>query len=302
MQSKIRLLMGAAALLYLGPLLGGIIGMAWEAVPVFVALFALWMVIMRPSRWPRDPKDWNLSTVYSGILQLLVSVVIVIVLFAVGRGIASLAAFDLRISPYFPIAVSFLATPLSRLVWDPRKGEAMEHFVDDAIAQIERQTAMINDHDQRDIMTETLLALPDDADPSLTAEALDAALRGSEGATRLCALETELDWIDPPRRGLRHGLILWATDPARTKTNIHSAQMSAFNVAGSDDALLGIFAQRAAILLRMDNGLWVNFPPAGDVEMAIKDTLSEDTRLLLQNLSQDLRHHSPEREAVEKVG
>ena len=294
MQVKIRLLMGAAALLYLGPLLGGMIGLAWEAVPVFVALFALWMVVMRPSRWPRDIKDWNSTIVLGGILQVLVSVLIVVVLFAVGRAIASLSGLSLKVEPYLPIAIAFLATPISRMVWDPRKGEAMEQVIDDAIAQINASSLPDDTVVEGDVMTKTLLALPDDADPDLTAEALDAAFQGPEGASRLCALEMELDWKDPPRTGLRHGLILWATDPQRVSRNIHSAQMSAFNVAGSDDALLLLYARRARALLRMDGTMWVNFPPARDVELSIDDALSPVTRHSLEELARELRLHSPD--------
>ena len=54
MQNRVRLLMGASALLYMGPLLAGLSGMGWAALPVFMALFALWLVVMRPAQWPRD--------------------------------------------------------------------------------------------------------------------------------------------------------------------------------------------------------------------------------------------------------
>jgi hypothetical protein len=49
MHNKLRLLMGTTALLYLGPLLAGLRGFGWPVVPVFAAIFVLWLIVLRPA-------------------------------------------------------------------------------------------------------------------------------------------------------------------------------------------------------------------------------------------------------------
>ena len=53
MRSRLRLLMGATALLYLGPVLAGLGGFGWSVVPVFTAIFLLWLIVLRPHQWPQ---------------------------------------------------------------------------------------------------------------------------------------------------------------------------------------------------------------------------------------------------------
>ncbi|MBN2631116.1 MAG: hypothetical protein JXR75_11320 [Rhodobacteraceae bacterium] len=294
--TKARLLMVAMLPLYLGPLLAGLSAMGWSAVPVFIAVFALWLVVMRPATWPRDLTLWNMEKAVAAAAQVAVNAVIVVVLFAVGRGLGGVAGFVPQIPPFVPVAVSFLAVPLSRLVWDPIKADALDRFLDDAILQVDkpghRPSPMTEDP-----MVKTLLDLPGDCDPVLTADALSAALQGPQASLRLSALADALDFQDLPRLGLREGLILWATDPGRTPDrSIARTQATAFTLAGSDPDLLRLFATRAVPLLRADPDLRHAFPDAASVAATIDDTLPIAVREGLQDLVAALKEVSPPEE------
>lgn len=285
MLGRTQLLMAASTLLYLGPLLAGMSGMGWAAVPVFVALSALWLVVMRPAQWPRDVAKWTSAIVLTAGAQVAVNTLIVVLLFAIGRGLAGIQAFRLDISPMIPVALSFLSTPLSRLVWDPIKADAVDGVVDDALRQIDQPGPQIV-ATQQDDMVKTLLALAPDADPLLMVDAIDVALRPPHGETRLQALEEALDAPDADHRALREALILWATDLRRTvEDGVAGAQESAFAIAGHDPALLTLFADRALALIRAKPALWTYYPDAVDVSCMIEAASPADLQAALTALA-----------------
>ena len=55
---RLRVLQIATACLYLGPLLAGLGGYGWRVVPVFAAIFLLWLIALRPQEWPQSRADW----------------------------------------------------------------------------------------------------------------------------------------------------------------------------------------------------------------------------------------------------
>lgn len=275
MERKARLLMAATLPLYLGPLLAGLSGMSWAGLPVFAALFALWFVVMRPHEWPRQLSGWTGPVVLRAAAQIAINMVIVVILFGIGRGLAGVAGLSVPLPPFIPVALSFLSIPLSRLAWDPVKGQQMEAVLDDALAQIEgfnRGTLDAQDAGAADPMLTALLDLPDDADPVLTAEALDSALRAPGAALRLSQLEDELDYARDKHLGLREALILWATDADRSvEDKLHGVQLTAFYAAGSNPHLLHLFARRAIPLLQAQPGLWYSYPDPSTLGLALQD-------------------------------
>lgn len=289
MQNRLRLLMGMSALLYFGPLLAGLTGMGWDAVPVFIALVTFWLVIMRPKNWPRSFARWTGETVLAAFAQVAVNSLIVILLFAAGRGLGGVAGFIPNIPPLVPVALSFLATPLSRLVWNPKQGQPVDDLVGEAITDSNAPEFRHISGRRGDTMLETLLSLPEDADPDLTAEALDAALRGREGMIRLSLLEAALDAPMPYRMALRHGLVLWGTMAGEDADETQRAGMrAAFRAAGDDQDMLFLFAARA--LHHLEHGLRDvgRFPPAEDVEMAISEDHDPGVQSALMSLAERL--------------
>lgn len=120
MDMRQKLLMGATALLYLGPLLAGMGGFGWLVVPVFVAIFTLWLMVMRPQDWPQVAADWRSRPMLVGLAaRVMVQVLLVVVMFGIGRGVGGVLGVLPPLPAMLPLAISGLAIPLSRMIWDP---------------------------------------------------------------------------------------------------------------------------------------------------------------------------------------
>ena len=84
MQNRVRLLMGATAFLYVGPLMAGLGGFGWKVIPIFLAIFLLWLFILRPHLWPRKLKDWLRTEALTALLsQAAVQLLLVALLFEI---------------------------------------------------------------------------------------------------------------------------------------------------------------------------------------------------------------------------
>ncbi|MDZ4097043.1 MAG: hypothetical protein U1D35_19280, partial [Paracoccaceae bacterium] len=120
MHNRLRLLMGANALLYFGPLLAGLGGFGWSLVPVFAAIFVLWLIILRPQEWPDSLADWRRpETLVALAARAAVQLLLVAVCFGIGRGIGGVLGAVPPFPVMLPIAISFLSIPLARLIWKP---------------------------------------------------------------------------------------------------------------------------------------------------------------------------------------
>lgn len=305
MERKARLLMLATVPLYLGPLLAGLSGMGWTAVPVFVALMALWLVVMRPQHWPRHLSHWSPAVAVGAAAQVAINAVIVVILFGIGRGIGGVAGVVLPLPPLVPVGLSFLSIALSRLVWDPVKAQQMEEVLDQALDQINgfnQGLPLAQGGGEPDPMLTGLLDLPEDADPVLVADAIEAAMRAPGAAMRLSQLEDALDMVPDRWRGVRAGVILWATDLARDgEDEVHASQLTAFLAAGQDAELLDLFARRAVPLLRAKPEMWYSFPDRETVGLALDPSLPAPVQDSLRALSEALEQFAPAEEQMSRA-
>lgn len=138
MRTRLRLLMGATALLYFGPLLAGLGGFGWAVVPVFTAIFLLWLVILRPQDWPRGWAGWRQPQALIGLAtRAAVQLLLVSLCFGIGRGIGGVLGAQPPFPVMLPITISFLSIPLARLVWEPRKAQQLDGFLTEALAEVE---------------------------------------------------------------------------------------------------------------------------------------------------------------------
>lgn len=120
MENRRRLMMVANALLYFGPLLAGLGGFGWQYVPVFVAIFVLWLVILQPQEFPINKNEWKSLDAWVAVTaRAIVQLLLVVILFGIGRGIGGVMGTMTGYSPILPIAISFLSIPLARMIWDP---------------------------------------------------------------------------------------------------------------------------------------------------------------------------------------
>jgi len=259
MHNRSRLLMGTTALLYLGPLLAGLGGFGWAVVPVFVAIFLLWTRILRPTTWPASRAEWRQPDLLLRlVLQSAVQVLLVVVCFGIGRGLGGVLGALPPFPVLLPIAVSFLAVPLSRLFWDPVKAEAMDRFLDTAIAGINAAAAGQTPPDRSDARALTaqllapLQALPDDA----SAADIETHLR----AIGAHACPEDIDHVlqtagraGTAGKAALRALILYATDLRNTdRLAGQGAQTRAFLLIAAQDDLALLFARRSTAQLTDD--------------------------------------------------
>ena len=120
METRRRFMMLANALLYFGPLLAGLGGFGWGLVPVFTAIFVLWLLILQPMEFPINKAEWLSPDAWVAVsARAAVQLLLVVGLFGVGRGIGGILGAMTGFPTMLPIAISFLSIPLARLIWDP---------------------------------------------------------------------------------------------------------------------------------------------------------------------------------------
>lgn len=131
MLTRLRLLKGATALLYIGPLFAGLSGFSWGMLPAFLAIFVVWLMVLRPEQWPASPEEWLTGQAWLAALTLILSqLALVSVLLAIGRGIGGVSGFLPVLNPIFPLAISFLAIPLCRMMWNAHEAADQGIFLD----------------------------------------------------------------------------------------------------------------------------------------------------------------------------
>lgn len=262
--------MGATALLYFGPLLAGLGGFGWAVVPVFAAIFMLWLVIIRPQDFPRNLKDWMRSeAIVAFAARSAVQVLLVLVCFGLGRGmggvLGSLPAFPLML----PIAISFLSIPIARLIWDPWKVQAMDQLLDTALTEIEAGTVERGDRAYAEAVLGPLNGLPD----AVTEAELDSHLSAIRALVdEDVTFEVLLDRVvagEASAAGRRALMVMASDGAALERMGRVETTSQAMQALGHDGALIGRMAERLVHALRQDPDLWDICP-----SIAYLDTLA----------------------------
>ncbi len=290
MQNRLRLLMGANTLLYFGPLLAGLGGYGWEIVPVFAAIFMLWLVILRPQDWPQSFDDWRLQRIIIAVAaRMTVQLLLVTMLFGIGRGIGgalgTIAAFPLML----PIAVSFLSIPLARLVWDPRKAAEADAIVAKALEKLAAANLPIHPRDAAARISDGILAplyaLPDTVEESVLDQHLAVLAKIAPPESIRDALVARAQGGTATRAAVK-ALIVLATSPALAESIGGDMPNLAFAAAGTDPELLELFARRCAALLEQDDDIWPECPPVRLISHAADITPNPVTAAALRHLAQ----------------
>ncbi len=262
MQNRLRMLMGVTALLYVGPLMAGLGGYGWAVVPLFAAIFLLWLFILRPHQWPQTLSEWTQpEALFSLLTQVLIQFLLVVVLFGVGRGIGGVLGTLPIFSIVLPLSVSFLSIPLARMIWDPWKADQAGCFLDEAIAGVD--AGPIDCIDPELALARRLVAplsdLPDDTPESEVARHLIALSSHADPADiRKALFETVRD--DVATRAQIVALILHNTDAALVADVPGDGPTMALTVLPKDAELLALFARRLTVALDQDAEIWGKCP------------------------------------------
>jgi len=271
MRSRLRLLMGATALLYLGPVLAGLGGFGWSVVPVFTAIFLLWLIVLRPHQWPQVPSEWRQPAALITLgTQTAVQLVLVALLFGIGRAIGAVLILLPPFPVLLPISISFLSIPLSRLVWNPWKAAEVDQFLDEALLQI--HNAPPSYRAGRIALADKLLAplaaLPDSTPIADISRQLDViGMNSDEEAVRMALLERAR--LESPSRAELIALILHATDGRLIEMIADDGPtlaLTALTLRPIPPDLIALYAQRLTAALDEDSELWGPCPSVNRLE------------------------------------
>lgn len=297
MHNRLRLLMGTTALLYFGPLLAGLGGFGWNVVPVFVAIFMLWLFILRPHLWPRHLKDWTRSEALVALAaQAVMQVLLVTLCFGIGRGLGGVLGALPPFPFLLPVSVSFLSIPLSRLIWDPWQAVEVDDISEQAgfhagasPAELAR-AATANALARR--LIEPLASLPEDIDPEVLQTHL-AAISGHANDARIRAA-----LMDRARAGLAtqaelKALILHATDGRLIRKIPENGPAEILDILPQNSELLTIFATRLHAALLVDAALVASCPKPEHLLRRAEGLRETPAEGPLQDLAELIRHKSP---------
>jgi len=275
MQLRFQFLKAANALLYLGPLVAGMSGFGWGMVAWFTAIFVAWLVVLRPEQWPATWTDWrSVAGLVSALTLILSQVALIAVLFAIGRGVGALAGFLPVVHPQVPLALSFMAIPLGRLLWNAEDAADRGIFLDDeaAAASAPRMAAAAA------ASITPLLQLADDAPDQAVAEAVAKTLATPSADIRLGALAKALEGAKRSHAALRQALILWASEPEIVAPGLVPRAMAlAFAMAGRNGDLLRLYVPRALALIAAFPDRVVDFPDAAALRALTRSGPANDT-------------------------
>ena len=94
-------------------------GFGWGMVAPFAAIFVVWLIVVRPEQWPASPSEWQSGAAWlAALTQVLSQVLLVSVLFAIGRGIGGACHIG-------TVSVDPLLAPLGVLHRDPALPDAV---------------------------------------------------------------------------------------------------------------------------------------------------------------------------------
>jgi hypothetical protein len=282
MLTRIRVLKAATALLYVGPLFAGLSGLGWGMVAPFVAIFVVWLMVLRPEQWPASPQEWLALPAFGAALaQILSQILLVTVLLAIGRGIGALAGFLPIVNPIFPLALSFLAIPICRMLWDAREAANQGVFLDEEaeIAQAPRAAA------EAAAAIIPLLNLPDSAPDAEVMHKTANALSGLAADLRLDALTAALTRPDRSHAALRRALVLWCSEPEIVApARVSNAMARGFALADRNPDILRLYVPRAIALIAAFPDRAAEFPLPKDLRAAAESGLES-------NIGSDLPDH-----------
>ncbi|WP_343117139.1 hypothetical protein [Ostreiculturibacter nitratireducens] len=125
MSPRMALFSLTAALLYFGPFLSGLTGAPMTSALIFLAVYLLWVVLLRPRSWARTETQGapTILAAYLGGLTMF-QMVLIFVLFSLGRGLGTLLGGVIALPLILPIVLSAFAIPLGLMVREPQTGDA----------------------------------------------------------------------------------------------------------------------------------------------------------------------------------
>ncbi len=278
MLTRMRLVKGATALLYTGPLIAGLCGFGWDMVAPFTAIFVVWLMVLRPEQWASSPSEWLTGPAWlAALAQVLSQLLLVGILFGVGRGLGGLAGIGaVSVNPMLPLSISFFSIPLCRMLFDSDEAASQGYFLDEEAELAYSDNAAA----KAAVAVIPLLNFADAAPDAKVAQAVADALDVPAAELRLNALSAALANPDRSHAALRRALVFWATEPEIVAPGqVARSMASAFTIAGSNLDLLRLYVPRAMALIAAFPNRAVDFPDPGQLYAAAEADPTPDSDL-----------------------
>lgn len=261
--------------------------MGFGVLGPFVAIFVVWLLVLRPEQWPATPEEWLSANAFGAVAtQVLSQILLVCVLLGIGRGIGAAAGFLPVVNPLFPLAVSFLAIPLCRILWDARAAAHQGVFLDDEAEAAEAPRALA----EAGAAIVPLLNFADHAPDAEVNTAVTRAMSMTGAGLRLDALVAALARPSRSHTALRRALVLWSSEPEIVASGqVPSGMSNGFAIAGGNGDLMRLYVPRALALIAAFPDRVVDFPSAAQLRRAAADAGTDPASDLPAHLRADLR-------------
>lgn len=255
----------ASVLLYLGPVLAGWAGAPLAAWPVFLGLFLMWSVLMRPEDWPRDGARW----VEAGVIaRALVAVAVL-----AGLSFASLAlgwmGASLRplpaLGPWPGVLLSLIGLGFGRMMWTPSRTGEKRARLEQALREMEAATSEAGMAERRkrseEMEVDSVIAFTADTPQERIVEVM-AELTMRFAPSRLVE-GFQRQWkAGRMNAAQKRALILLATDPDQVRRITgHEAGLLALKVCAGEAVLVENFLRRYTTLLDAVPDAMADGPP-----------------------------------------
>lgn len=255
-----HLAMAVSGLLYLGAVLAGWAGSDVAVWPLFLGVFVLWSILLRPGDWPRHPARWmELEVILRALAAVATMAWMSLACLVLGWILAQLSPIPWA-GPWPGLLVSLVGIGAARLVWTPPPETEVQMTLEEALRQVDPppppDDAAIAAARQRreEAEVDAVIAFTDDTPPDRVAEAMVDLMQRFpigklvDGFTRL----HKRGGAAALNAAQVRALVLLATDPEQgRRLKGYAAGLMAFQCCGMEPALLDLFARRQSALLEV---------------------------------------------------
>lgn len=249
--SRMHLSLAASAFLYLGAVLAGWAAAPLAAWPVFLGIFLMWSVLMRPEVWPREGARWiEAGVITRALMAVAVLAGLALACLALGWLLAGIVPLP-PVGPWPGVLLALVGVGAARLVWNPAKSAEVGAVLDEALRQVQVQVVPPEVQKKRgeEAEIDSVIGFTADTPVDRIAEVMaDLTLRFAPG--RLVE-GFQRQWKGGRMNAAqKRALILLATDPDQVRRIAgHEAGSLALLVCEGDAVLTEHFLRRYSALL-----------------------------------------------------
>jgi hypothetical protein len=250
---RMTLAKAVSVLIYLGPVLAGWAAAPVAAWPVFLGIFLVWSVLMRPGEWPRDGARWvERGVIARALASVAVQAGICFACLTLGWLMSSVRPLP-EVGPWPGVLLSLLGVGFARMIWNPEAAAKRDAQREAALRRAEAAASEAGRAERRrrgeEAEVDSVVAFADDTPQERIAEVMaDLSMRFAPG--RLIEGFQRLWSGGRMNAAQKRALIQLATDPDQARRIAgHEAGVLALQVCAGEAGLTEQFLRRYSALL-----------------------------------------------------